>query len=268
MRPLARLALLAACLNMSPAWAKGPVPATAAVVRCADTSAGGDVLQAVERDFKPGVAPRLFLALGKDRHALLKKLLAAGDDPNICHAGLSPLIMAVGSGDFQAVKLLLDAGARLDNPRDSNGGTALHYALSTPPLEMATLLLERGADPQVLNAGRMTTLHSLALQPLPAAPQRAVQVALASRLLRQGVAVDAVHLQGSTALHMAVSVGNLDLMNLLLEHGANPALRNKRGEDALACARRGGHAALAARLEQHLAGKKTSVAAPASAARQ
>ncbi len=67
---------------------------------------------------------------------------------------------------------------------------------------------------------------------------------------------------------MAVGTGNLELTSLLPEHGANPALYNKRGEDALACARRRGHIAVAARPEQHLARKTASVPAPAAAAQK
>ncbi|NHZ93411.1 hypothetical protein F2P45_31040 [Massilia sp. CCM 8733] len=255
-RRMAWPAVLAMLLTLAPAQAKTPVrePASAAV-RCPAARASGDAFQDAAREFRPGAAPRIFMALSKDRHALLKKLLAAGDDPNICHAGISPLMMAVANGDAQVVALLLDAGARLDSPRDTNGSTPLHYALSTPPLEIATLLLERGADARVLADGGRTTLHSLALQPLPPPQQQAIQIALAARLLRQRIPVDATHGQGDTALQMAVSTGNLGLTNLLLEHGADPTLRNKRGEDALACARRRGHAAVVQRLQQHLAGK-------------
>lgn len=266
---IASLALLAACVCSSPARARTPVAAAAAApVRCLDTNAGGDVLITAARDFQPGVAPRLFLVLGKDRHALLKKVLDAGDDPNICHAGVSPLMVAVASADIEAVKLLLDAGARPDNPRDSNGSTPLHYALGSPPLEIAALLLDRGADAKLLGDGGKTTLHSLVLQPLPPAPQRALQSVLAARLLQQGVPLDAVMAQGSSALLMAAGTGNLELTSLLLERGANPVLRNKRGEDALSSARRRGHAAVIERLERHLAGKTASVPAPAAAAQK
>ncbi len=86
--------------------------------------------------------------------------------------------------------------------------------------------------------------------------------------MQQGVAVNAVMAQGSSALLMAAGTGNLDLTSLLLERGANPVLRNKRGEDALASARQRGHAAVAARLEQHLAGKTARVPAPAAAAQK
>lgn len=260
------LALMAAGTCSTSAHARPPAaPAAAAPVRCLDTNAGNDVLLTAARDFQPGVAPRLFLVLGKDRHALLKSVLDAGDDPNICHAGLSPLMVAVASADIEAVKLLLDAGAKPDNPRDSNGSTPLHYALGTAPLEIAALLLDRGADARVLGDGGKTTLHSLALQALPPAPQRALQIVLAARLLQQGVALDAVMTQGSSALLVAAATGNLELTSLLLERGANPLLRNKRGEDALSSARQRGHAAVVERLQRHLAGRTANVPAPAAA---
>ena len=252
------LALLVTTASL--AQAKAPPPA----LRCSEARDSGDAAADVARDFKPGVAPRIFLALGRDRYATLKQVLAAGDDPNACHAGISPLMLAIASGDLKAVTMLLDAGARTDSPRDAIGATPLQHALSAPQFAIAGLLLDRGADARLVDDGAKTALHSLALQPLPPAPQRALQIALAGRLLRLQVPLNAVHVQGSTALHMAIASGNLDLMSFLLDQHADPALPNKRGEDALAYARRLGHAALVARLEQHLA----KVADPAASAQK
>ncbi len=250
---MARLAWLALVMTV-----QGCAPAQARVqpeapLRCAEGTAAyaGDVMAALARDFKPGEAPRIFFALGKDRYPALKKLLAAGENPNVCHAGISPLMLAAASGDAQAVGVLLDAGALPDRPRDSNGATVLHYALSAPQFPIATLLLERGADPRIVADGNKTTLHSLVLQPTPATPElRALQRQMAARLLRLQVPLDAFTNQKSNALFMSIGAGNLELMRYLLEQGANPGLTNKRGENALAYARRLGHAALVTQLEQ------------------
>lgn len=226
-------------------------------VRCAQDSSGeADVFAALARGFPPGRAPRLFAALGKDRHPALKKLLAAGANPNICHAGLSPMMLAVAAEDAVAVTMLHGAGALLDRPRDAAGATPLHLAAGLARFSMATLLLARGADARLVDDGGNTVLHSLALQPMPPTPAlRAMQTGLAGQLLQRQVPLDALNGRGSTALIMAIAAGNEDLMAYLLDQGADPKLANKRGEDALAYARRLGHAALVARLERHIAAR-------------
>lgn len=226
--------------------------------RCIDQSGVNVDLAAMAREFDAG-APPLFHAIGRQRQPALKKLLAGGADPNLCHAGVSPMLLAVGAGDAPAVKLLAKAGARLDRPRDSNGATPLHLAASLGKFGVAAMLLGLGADAKLLDDGANTVLHSLALQPAPSAPaQRALQVRLAGQLIERGVALDAVNARGSSALMMAIAAGNIDLMAGLLEHGADPALRNGRGETALAYARRLGHAALEQHLQRHLATTRTS----------
>ena len=57
-------------------------------------------------------------------------------------SGESALMMAALKGDLPAVKLLLDRGARVNQP----GWAPLHYAATGPELKVITLLLERGAD--------------------------------------------------------------------------------------------------------------------------
>ena len=53
---------------------------------------------------------------------------------------------------------------------------------------------------------------------------------------------------GFTALHEAAFKNDLALAELLLAHGADPALRTNEGETAEAIATRHGHAQLARRL--------------------
>ncbi len=57
-------------------------------------------------------------------------------------SGESALMMAALKGDLPAVKLLLDRGARVNQP----GWAPLHYAATGPELKVIALLLERGAD--------------------------------------------------------------------------------------------------------------------------
>ena len=71
-----------------------------------------------------------------------------GADPNLCqNDGVSPLIkaaMAPGDAGLGAAALLLDAKADIDH-QNENGEAALHFACLLSNVEVAKLLLERGA---------------------------------------------------------------------------------------------------------------------------
>lgn len=61
--------------------------------------------------------------------------------------------------------------------------------------------------------------------------------------------VDAANKAGHTALHDAAAKGQLELVTLLVERGADVALLSGGGQSALALARDAGHASVADRLE-------------------
>ncbi|ATQ74560.1 hypothetical protein CR152_08535 [Massilia violaceinigra] len=245
MNDAARLAVLAACLLAVPMASAAPLPVQpSAPQRCPAVTAQPTV---DDKAPAPG-APRIFASLGKERHAALKKVLAAGDNPNACHGGVTPLIKTASSGDVDAIHMLHQAGAVLDAPRSAHGGTALHAALDAGQWPAASALLERGADTRQRDDDGNTALHHLA-NSAHHADVRA-QAALADMMLKLGAAIDQTGAQATTPLMLAIEAGNLELTAMLVDHGADPALRNARGENALAIARRRALPAIVAMLER------------------
>lgn len=124
----------------------------------------------------------------------------------------TPLMLAVMSRRIEAVRVLLEHGAKVD-ARDEYGYTALTLAISRKQPDIARLLLERGANPNVVS--------DLGMPLLPWAVMMK-QNDIARLLLEHGANPNACNSDGTPALYIAVLDDNVDLAYLLLKHGANP----------------------------------------------
>lgn len=65
--------------------------------------------------------------------------------------GNTPLIVAAGWGNVDAVRLLLDAGADI-NATGEDGDTALHRAVAIEALDVVQMLIDRGASVEMADA--------------------------------------------------------------------------------------------------------------------
>ena len=119
----------------------------------------------------------------------------------------TPLHLAAAYGKWPAVAALLDAGADID-AIDDDGATPLGFALLTEPrLDTIALLLERGAAPNApIKSWGGTPLHITA------------DPAVAALLIAYGADVNAPNEYGATPLHTARSAG---IFALLLGSGAD-----------------------------------------------
>ena len=175
----------------------------------------------------------------------------------------TPLIDASISGHPDVVRLLLDHNANVD-ACDSSGRTSLHYAAANGHVEVSRILLERIADVNSRDGHASTPLllaseygtpsivrllldHNAAMNvcdddgdtPLHCAALGG-QLEIARLLLELNVEVNARNNEGSTPLHMASAgheKGNPDIVQLLLDHGADAQLHNLSGQKAFEVAR-------------------------------
>jgi uncharacterized protein len=155
---------------------------------------------------------------------------------------------AAHSGDADLVSALLDHGAlpnaRLGDKRLSPLHYALHPSTTTVYVEVARVLIERGADPKDLDADGRSPLHYLASR-IAAHTQEPKQAAV-ELLLEHGADAAAADEGGDTPLHYASAVGDsTTMLQLLLDHGASVSAANDSGFTALDAAVSSDHPPLA-----------------------
>lgn len=125
--------------------------------------------------------------------------------------------------DIDFVKRLLEAGASPDIQDGSTGYTPLHIAAITRQDKVLKLLLEHEDSKNILDKGDMsgdTPLIFAAGNPL---------TVNAELLLEAGARVNVANNDGRTALHRAAIMGNPKLVKLLVEHGADPFVKDSHG---------------------------------------
>ncbi len=129
--------------------------------------------------------------------------------------GEGPIHCAAEAGCVEAAKLLLDEHAPLDRP-DRDGRTPLHWAVDAGREEMVEFLLGRGA-----NVGHRAGFALFASStPLLRAALHG-HTGVAEILLEHGAEIAARDRHGETPLHVACARGNAATARLLLERGSD-----------------------------------------------
>ena len=164
----------------------------------------------------------LHRSAGKGHTDVVKLLIAKGADvnhrskayPRGTHWGSwTPLHMAAREGHKDTVEILLKKGADI-NARGDLGHTPLYEALIREKPDMVKLLIDKGADLDVKD------LH-------PRAGYTAIQLAIAGypdiakTMIKKGANIELRGRHQMTALHVAVSVQETELVKLLLKKGAD-----------------------------------------------
>jgi ankyrin repeat protein len=147
-------------------------------------------------------------------------------------AAAKGLAEAARAGDVAAARAQLAAGADADEA-ESDGTSALLWAVYQSSPELVALLLTSGADPNLANGFGVTPLLQAS---------RYGDVELMRALLAGGADAALAVRDGETPLMAAARSGNTAAVELLLEHGSDPnAAEAVEGQTALMWAAAEGH---------------------------
>ena len=162
----------------------------------------------------------LVAAIQDGNHKMLEHLLDSGvpADPNL-------LRVAIANHDLDSVRLLLLFGADA-NAKDMDAVTPLYAATETKNFEAAALLLKYGADPNLSAGPNEESPFASSL-----CDSRAH---FAQLFLKHGADADATMDNGDTPFIHAMNPSTpMNLVGLMLVYEAQPNNKNGRGETAL-----------------------------------
>jgi ankyrin repeat protein len=200
----------------------------------------------------------LMWAAAENNAAAVKLLIERGANLNERSKGgsFSPYLFAVRGGHVAAATALIDAGADV-NEAMPDGTSALVLAVINAHYELASVLLDRGADPRADGQG-WTALHQIAWSrrhnagfnlPGPVATGGVDSLDLVRKLVARGADVNArqkreprdgnrnlLNRLGSTPFLLAAKSADVPLMKVLLESGADASIATNNGTTPLMAA--------------------------------
>ncbi|MBV9240451.1 MAG: ankyrin repeat domain-containing protein [Acidobacteria bacterium] len=168
---------------------------------------------------------KLAQAVADQDKDVIRDLIANGASVNAredASKRITPMFLAVESGDIEVVQMLLNAGAKV-NVRSTSKETPLMRLESEATRELVEILIRSGAKVNVADDDGNT--------PLLRAAENSTSDAIAA-LIDAGADVNAANSDGETALMKAASRGDIQSVRALIFAGANVNARDKDGENA------------------------------------
>jgi quinoprotein dehydrogenase-associated probable ABC transporter substrate-binding protein len=158
--------------------------------------------------------------------------------------GFTALIHAAERNHVPSIKALVAGGADLEASVDGGFGP-LSLAIESSKFLAAQALIELGASVNVAaGTDRVTPLMVSASQLAVGEQAKEIErrqglrsTDIAAALIERGANVNAVNIHGVSALMIASARGNIPMLGLLLEAGADPNLKSKAGKTAIDIAR-------------------------------
>ncbi len=156
--------------------------------------------------------------------ALAAACVAATLSAGVALAEGGALVAAAKSADHAAALRALEQKAD-PNLADSDGSTALLWAVHHDDVELVKKLIAAGADVKIANVYGATPMSEAAI---------VADAAVLDALLRAGADVDSPNADGQTTLMVVARTSNVAAADLLIKHGANVNAREARkGQTAL-----------------------------------
>ncbi|KAL6241240.1 hypothetical protein RBB50_011919 [Rhinocladiella similis] len=154
--------------------------------------------------------------LNRDAESV-RLLLLFGADPNsVDKSSSTALLAAIEASFMEGTKLLLKYGADPNLPSGPSNEAPIAVAVAETKVELVQLLLTYGGNANISTSDGNTLLDMAVTK---TAPRRLTEL-----LLNYGSDANGKSNRGETPLFVAIQAGRVDLMQLLLDHGADPNL--------------------------------------------
>lgn len=170
---------------------------------------------------RAGAFEDFFIAIQRDDGDAIAGLLRRGFDPNTRDPkGQAGLMLALQGGALKAFAALMASRQIQVEVRNAQDESPLMMAALKGQVDAVKQLLARDAD---VNKTGWAPLHYAASA---ASPQHVEIIAL---LLERHAYIDATSPNGTTPLMMAAHYGSNQAVQLLLDEGADPTIKNQLG---------------------------------------
>ena len=191
------------------------------------TTLPGEDVDIVTKSNAQNVSYNLWLAALNGKLAECKKLVGEGASPNYQNLdalATTPLMVAAGNPNKSAyaiAKYLLTECSADPNKQSVQGKSAMHSAARLGNTELVRLLLRNGGDPSIASKVHGNMPAHLA------ASHGKMETLISFFSAGKRLPINLTNAAGNTCLHCAAEGGHTKTVEVLLEYGALPNLRNQ-----------------------------------------
>jgi ankyrin repeat protein len=209
----------------------------------------------------------LMWAISQHQAPVVAELVKHGADVELASkVGTTPLMFAAQQDDVESARILIGAGAKVNDAQPKSGLTPLLIATAMSNAKTVDLLLENGANPNAVDRDGYAPLHKAVRDSDYGIDfdTREATLTIVKSLLKHGadpnlrirqdkakaaaeikngsnvaikrrtaLTVTEILLQGATPVVLAAEVNNLDVIKTLVEAGADPNIPTESGTTAL-----------------------------------
>jgi len=192
--------------------------------------AGNDITELNNNMFDPVC----YAILEETDNATVKHLIGKSGNAvdKITHDGRTYIFWAAYKGNLEMVQWLIEKGAKA-NIEDAHGNTVLNFAANAgqTDTELYDFLIANDAD---IKATTRRGANALLLVSASAKDENIINY-----FLEKGLAFESTDDDGNGIFQYTAKTGNINMLEILVEKGADAKLINKKGENALFMAAQG-----------------------------